>query len=319
MGAFDSATEELWRRVKRPFDPIGAVQAFTGLAPAAARQLVAMRLAGSPEADLLLDHMHETVRSMAIATTSHPVRTTGEVRGPILWSETMSARTSSPGAGNVFICSSPVKAYDTPENRVLAHALTRIRDAAQSIERHPAEPTAGTLSRRARHNGTRAARALEHRTLGGLDRKKPHPRDIKAARSGSRKHRYRFAVAMLERAADPVPGAVIVAITPPRVARQHGLLLALLERLGAAAGTLQVADAGLLSGPVRYLHPDRTGTDALHGILLDGLLLDVPDRSTDPVEAERQLVARAHGHPALVVHGPDDLTRALRLTGFARA
>jgi hypothetical protein len=317
MGTFDTATEELWLRLKRPFDPAGAVQALTGLHPGAARQLVALHLAGSPEADTLLDHMHEIVRAMAIATTSHPVRT-NEVRGPILWSETISARTSSPGAGNVFICSSPVKAYDTPENRVLAHALTRIRDAAQAIERHPAEPTAGTLSRRARHNGTRAARALEHRTLGGLDRKKPHGRDVKAARSGSRKHRYRFAVAMLERAADPVPPAVIVAITPARTARQHGLLLALLERLGPAAGTLQVDNAGLLSGPIRYLHPARAGADGVHGIILDGLLLDVPHANVDPAQEEVDLVARAHGLPALVARGPADVDRALRLTGFAR-
>jgi hypothetical protein len=317
MGLYDTATEELWQRLKRPFEPAAAVQALTGLHANAARQLVALHLAGSPEADLLLDRMHDIVRTLAIATTSHPVRTTGEVRGPILWSETIAARTASPGASGVLICSSPVKAYDTPENHVLAYSLARIRDAAQAIERHPAEPVAGTLSRRARHNGTRAARALEHRTLAGIDRTKPHGRELRAARSGSRSRHYRPAVAMLERAMDPVPAAVIVAITNARAKRQHGLLLALLDRLDPAAGTLQIEDAGVLCGPVRYLHPHRPGPDGVYGILVDGLLLDVPDGDRDPAQAELDLIARANGRPALVVRGPADVDRALRLTGLA--
>src|SRR4051812_32350716 len=268
MGLFDTATEELWVRIKRPFEPAGALHALTGVHPNAARQLVALRLAGSPEADTLLDNMHEIVRSMAISTTSHPVRTLGDVRGPILWSATIAARTASPGAAGVLICSSPMKAYDTPENRVLSHALARIYNAAHAIERNPAEAVAGALSRRARHNGTRAARALEHRTLAGLERAKPNARAMRRARSGPKRRHYQHAVALLERAGDPVPSAVTAATTPPRVPRQHGLLLALIERLGPVAATLQMDDGGLLSGPIRYRHPSRVDPDAVHGILL---------------------------------------------------
>jgi hypothetical protein len=316
MGLFETATEELWVRIKRPFDPAGALHALTGVHPNAARQLVALRLAGSPEADTLLDNMHEIVRSMAISTTTHPVRTLGDVRGPILWSATIAARTASPGASGVLICSSPTKAYDTPENRVLSHALARVYNAAHAIERHPGEAVAGALSRRARHNGTRAARALEHRTLAGLDRKRPTGRELRAARSGSRGRHYRYAVALLDRAADPVPHPVIVAITPGRTARQHGVLLALLERLGPDVGTLQVEDGGLLCGPIRYRQRSRVDPDAVHGILLDGLLLDVPESGADPTQAELDLVARAQGYPALVVRNPADVDRALRLTGL---
>src|ERR1700704_4466723 len=103
------ATVELWRRLVRPFDAASAVEALTGLHSTNARQLVGMHLATSPEADTLLDRMHETVRSLSIATTSSPMRCEGEVRGPILWSETMAARSSSPGAGNAFVCASTPK------------------------------------------------------------------------------------------------------------------------------------------------------------------------------------------------------------------
>src|SRR5688572_17819644 len=125
------ATIELWYRLARPFDAVSAVEALTALYPTTARQLVGMCLATSREADALLDRMHEIVRSLSIATTTVPVRHEGEVRGPILWSETVAARSASPGAGNVFVCASPVKAYDTDQNRVLRFALSRVRDAAR--------------------------------------------------------------------------------------------------------------------------------------------------------------------------------------------
>ena len=180
-------TIELWTRLARPFDPAGAVEAFTGLHPTAARQLVGARLATSSEADQLLDRMHVIVRSLAVATKSSPTRTKGEVRGPVLWSETTAARASSPGASDVFICASPMKAYDTDENQVLVHALATIRDAA-----HAADPTGHAhshdeLVRRARHNGKRAIRALEHRTLASIRPHRPTARALAKARTGLRR------------------------------------------------------------------------------------------------------------------------------------
>src|SRR5262249_44091954 len=79
------ATIELWNRLERPFDPTEAVEAFTGLRRTAARQFVGASLATSREADHLLDHMHEIVRSLAVATSSSPTRSEGDVRGPVLW------------------------------------------------------------------------------------------------------------------------------------------------------------------------------------------------------------------------------------------
>src|SRR5262249_45050838 len=158
----------------------------------------------SREADQLLDRMHEIVRSLAVATTSSPTRSIGEVRGPVLWSETAAARASSPGAGDVYICASPVKAYDTDENQVLVDALGVIRNAARA-----ADPTGHShghdeLIRRARYNGTRAIRALEHRTLASMRPRRPTARAVQKARTGLRARNYRSAVAVIERGADPL-------------------------------------------------------------------------------------------------------------------
>jgi hypothetical protein len=306
-------TTELWSRLARPVDPAGAIEALAGVAPGRARQLVDLGLVTSPEVDRLLDRMHETLRSLAIATTASPVRSVGEIRGPVLWSETVAARSASPGAGDVFICASPVKAYDTDENRVLVHALVRIRSAARTAD--PTAQAAGPdeVLRRARYNGTRAIRALEHRTLASVSRAKPDGRAMRKARTGSKARSYRTAVAVLERAGEPVDVAQVVEHCDEHTRAQHHALLTLLDRLAPDA-PLHL-DAGMLrAGPVHYLHRHRPETNGLSGILLGNLLVDVPDDlDADPVQAEADLLARSHGHPSLVLHSPTDIERALRL------
>jgi hypothetical protein len=308
------ATIELWHRLARPFDAASAVEALTGLHSNTARQLVGMRLATSREADTLLDRMHETVRSLSIATTSSPSRCEGEVRGPILWSETMAARSASPGAGNVFVCASPVKAYDTEENRVLRYALARVRDAARD-----ADPTGHSHGddetiRRARFNGTRAIRALEHRTLASVSKAKPNGRAVQKARTGTRARSYRPAVALLERSFEPIDAESVAEHCDDHTRRQHGLLLAIADRL--QLGHFHVSGQSLETGPLRFVPKQRAGGDDMYGVLLRNLLLDVPDpmNGIDRFQAERNLNARAHDHPVLIVTGLEDVDRAIRLT-----
>jgi len=309
-------TEQLWDQLDRPFEPASAVEAFSGMHPGDARHLVDLGFATSSEVDGMLDRMGETLRSLSIATTSSPTRTTGEIRGPVLWSETIAARSASPGAGDVYICISPVKAYDTEENRVLVHALLRIRDAARTADpaAHPSGPE--DLLRRARHNGTRAIRALEHRTLASVSRDRPDGRAMRRARSGSKARSYRSAVAVIERAHEPITGEEVLEFCDDHTARQHKLLLVLVERLRELGHEdvrhVRVEDGTLRAGPLHYLHQHRSTNDGLYGIMLGNLLLDVPD-GRDPVEAEAALIARAHGHPALVVQTWADVERAIRL------
>ena len=308
------ATVELWYRLARPFDPVSAVEAVTGLSPLSSRQVVGLCLATSREADTLLDRMGEIVRSLAIATTTSPSRYEGEVRGPILWSETVSARSASPGAGAAVVCASPVKAYDTDENRVLRFALSLLRDAARD-----ASPSTPALRdddrvRRARHNGTRAVRALEHRTLSSVSRTKPDGRAVQKARTGSRARIYRPAVELLRRAPALIDAKTVAAHCDDHTRRQHGLLLALADSL--ELGEFRVIGHVLTNHGIRYVHPHRADAEGVHGVLLRKLLLDVPDPTNgiDAAQAERNLVARAGGRPALVVKGLADVDLAVRLT-----
>jgi hypothetical protein len=307
------ATVELWERLARPFEASAAIEAVVGLHPTAARQLVGVELATSLQADELLDRMHEIVRSLAVATTSSPTRTEGEVRGPILWAETIAARSASPGAGNALICASPVKAYDTDENHVLVHALRMIRDAARSAAPAGRGYADDEAVRRARFNGGRAIRALEHRTLASVHLERPTARAVQKARSGLRARNYRAAVAVLERAREPLEAEVVALRCDEHHQRQHGLLLALADRVGERR--FRVDAATLRAGKVRFVPEHRAEAGEPYGVRFGRLLLDVPDPElgNDPGRSELRLVERSLGHPVLVVTGPRDIERALRL------
>lgn len=88
-------------------------------------------MAGSPQAERLLDEFPRTVRGLATSMQIQNERCKGELRGPVLWSETMSARASSFGDPDLYVCMTPSHAYDIDENQVLMAALMAVRNAAK--------------------------------------------------------------------------------------------------------------------------------------------------------------------------------------------
>jgi hypothetical protein len=314
-----TGTAEVWQRLRRPFDPIFAVDALLGLSPASSRQLVGVVLATSQEAEQLLDRMPHTIRSLAVSTTMRPTRCIGEVRGPVMWSETLAARGASPGAADVFICSSAVRAFDTEENRVLAAALAAVRDAGDNVDSVGSDSYDDERLRRARFNGARALRYLEHRTLLEVSRGRPNGRALRRARAGSRRHDYHDAVAMLARAEEPLTLDHVMRFCDQRTRAQHDLLAALIQGLEARDIPVPVLFAGegdIYGGPVRYSHPrKRGGTNRVSGILVGQLLVDVPDRLNDhnPYRAQADLEARADGRRHYLVQTAADIPRAVEL------
>ena len=121
------------------------------------------------------------VRSMAIATTDQPERCVGEIRGPVLWGETMSARSSSAGIPGCSCAPPPRRPTTRDENRVLKAALAVVHRAGRHAEHgmdglHRRRREAGPPQRPARRSPARApdprpgARRAAHRP-----RPAPHP------------------------------------------------------------------------------------------------------------------------------------------------
>jgi len=254
------------RHVAQPHDPVRVTSALLGLPARLCRHLVGTWLATSPEAEGLLTAMPQIVRSLAIATTDRPERCYGELRGPVLWSETMSARSASAGDPGLFVCATTTKAYDTDENRVLKAALAAIAAAGAEADAG-ASVTGGPVvedARRARHNGLQANHLLEHRTLADVPIKAIRGRALQRTRAGSRRGTYEPAVALLRRTGHPWPDGALEALASDATRAQVGVLATLLEEAtqGGVRLALRTSHGQLVAGPVVYDH--------LTGVSVDG-------------------------------------------------
>lgn len=313
-----TSTAAVLERLAQPHDPVRVVAALLGMPTRAARQLVGAALACSREVEALLDAMPHIVRSLAIATTDRPTRCYGELRGPVLWSETMSARAASAGDPGLYVCATTNKAYDTDENRILKAALEVIRVAGRDAE-HGHDTAVDDTIRRARLNGHAASRMMEHQTLTTVPVTRITGRALRRTRAGSRRATYRPALAVLRRSADPVGVEHLDPLIDKHTRARHALLVDVLEAVERAVGSvppLRTAHGGLVGGPVRYHHPGRHDDGQVDGVMVGNVVLDVPHPGDlEHHRSRAQLEERAGALPSVLVLEPSDVARALELAG----
>jgi len=313
--------DDLWSRLSAPFNVLSTVSVLTGLSRSAVGELIGSLVATSAEAERLLDEFPRTIRSLATSMKTQAERCTGELRGPVLWSETLAARASSFGDEDLFVCATPSRAYDIDENRVLVAALLGVRDAGRGAVEHIGghRRYQDPVVRAAIRNANDAARFAEHPSLARVNRGRPGPRALKRTRTGKKKAAYEPAVQTLERLAHPLAPDDVRALCDRRTRAQHKVLMYLVHRLEAGGSRLplfRAEDASLFAGPVQYHHGARAADrNGLAGIVVGQLLVDVPERLTDPdrATAEAALSARAAGRPHLLVMDEDDIDRAVDL------
>jgi hypothetical protein len=321
----DEVFAELYRRMGRPFEVVSALSALVGEPPAAIGQGVGLALATSVEAQVLVDSMPGTVRGLATSLQAHNERCIGELRGPVLWSETMSARASSFGDRDLFICATPTRAYDIDENRVLVAALHLVRRASKDATDHAHGFLDDPVLRHARTVGTGAMRWLDHPSLANITHVRPAPRALRRTRSGKHRSTYQPALDVLDRAVEPVATTDLARWCRPAVRGRHRILLGLIDRLEAdgrrSVPEFRAERGALLAGPLQFFAGRRDGR-GLGGVFLGPLLIDVPAGPVvDRRAAEAELASRSEGRPSFLVVDDDDLdvalARAVELAGAA--
>jgi hypothetical protein len=309
----------IWERLAQPFSMAETIDGLLGLTIKVANQFIGTKIATSPEAETLLDSMTKTMRSLATSMQTHAQRCMGDVRGPILWSETMSARASSNGAEDVFVCATPGRAYDITENQILVYALNGVREGAVQSAIVSDQEYDDALLRRARAQGERARHYLQHPSLRSVSLKAPDGRALKRTRSGKSHKSYQPALDMLERLRAPLSVEELLPYVDRRTKAQHDVLMTFVDKLEAGGTRLPPfrAEAGVVyAGPIQYRHPRTLGNvERLSGIILGNLLVDVPDRLRERSRsrAEFDLKARAQGRRCMVIMNRDDIEEAFTL------
>lgn len=315
------AFDDLWGRLARPIDLVPAVAAVVGLPNKAVGVLVGSTVATSPEADALLDAFPRTIRSLATSMKANAERCIGALRGPVLWSETMSARSASYGDPDLFVCATPARAYDVDENRVLVHGLLQLRDAAElALSSSGDSPAEHRELRVVRDHLALASRYLDHPSLREVSRKRPRARALQRTRTSKHRRFYAPAIRFVERSDQPLAPAEVRYWCDERTRAQHHVLMGVVHRLEHGRGRrlpdFRIEHGALVSENVVYRaarHLGDRSPDA--GIAVGDLLIDVPDRLHDPNRrrATDLLRARARGRQALLVMDERDIDRAVEL------
>lgn len=198
--------------------------------PAEVQELGRIQFLASDSVRQLLDGMPGLVRRLATTSVPDEERSPERVRGPIRWGATYGERAAT-GLPHIYVTAPAKRAFQTPENEVLVHALDAVSQVGRRTGWHRSSSTSlGGLVRARVETADKWRRA---RALTEIERAPVSQRTISRVRSRPRSRRYRPAVDTAVLYRDFVrraePAAVQTAIEQHAlVARDDPVLLELL-------------------------------------------------------------------------------------------
>lgn len=180
----------------------------------------------SSEVRVLLEAMPRLVRRLATTTVLEQESSADRIRGAIRWGPTLSERLAS-GLPHLYVTNPARRAYQTPENELLVHALDAVQTAARATGWH--RSSARGIGSTVRDRGHEADRWLQTRALSEVTRRPITPTVRSRVRAGRAARRYRPALDVFDLHArflrrkdrEAVRGAV----------EQHALLVAAEDKL----------------------------------------------------------------------------------------
>ena len=155
------------------------------------RQLGNVHFILSEQVKRLLAEMPGLIRRLATTTVMDEEWSLERVRGPIRWGQTIGARAAT-GLPHLYITAPADRAFQTPENEVLVHAL----DAITTAGRHAGweQPGRSGIGLDVRDRAMRSERWLQTRMLSSIIRRPVDAKTINRIRAGRSRRRYESAV-----------------------------------------------------------------------------------------------------------------------------
>jgi hypothetical protein len=256
------ATAQLWTRRARGVPAVAYAAALIGGDVGTLTDALSITLAASPEAAALLDGMELRIRTLPTGVDTHPERCIYSVRGPIMWSETITARANALGNEDVFVCSLTGRSFDTVENRVLVAALEAIARADRALRGPTGAKVPADEAARIAATAQEAARWRAHPRLSGVHGGRLSGRDMARLRGGHRMARLANVLAIRARVAEPFVAEDLVGLSDPWTRDIHAFVVHVLEVLSRSVRlpeTFSVSDGGLWCGSVSWRHPEASG------------------------------------------------------------
>ncbi len=256
------ATRALWAGRSHQAPAVVSAAALIGSDTATLHDAVAITLAASDEATALLDGMELRVRTLTTTVETDAQRCVHSVRGPVLWSETITARANALGNDDVFVCMTSARSFDTVENRVLVAALEAIARAERALRTPTGEKVDPAERTRIAEVAAEARRWRAHPRLAAIRGGRLTGRDAARLRSGHRVSRMAPVMAVRSRVAEPFVADDLAGLADPSTRALHGFVLGVTEalrELEVITGTWSASDGGLWSGALSWRHPSADG------------------------------------------------------------
>ncbi len=220
----------------------------------------------SPECEALLDGMDQRLRLLPSTLVDTPERCLHAVRGPVLWSETITARANSFGDEDVFVCRTVRREFDCMENRLLVWLLERAASVGRVLRR---EVTGSGITgfmdpgtqRRTEELAARSKAWRTHPRLISVPPHEPSRMELTKLRRtrGSRLH-VETLLAARKRASQPFSSSEVAALVDASTAAMHEQFLDELRKRCVGEWTLECTQNVLSAHGMRWHHPDNGAT-----------------------------------------------------------
>lgn len=304
-------TTRLWSSFDDETPQRSRLTILCGVPPQLADDVMLLAMARSRPAVRLVARRDEMLRSLAHQTVVATERCVGHVRGPILWSETITAWASGVGVDDVFVCASPRRDFDVVENRLLVWLLQRLVAAGRRASGDGRVFFTREIVERVVTHGHVAQDLLAHRNLRGVTRRRPTGKELRMVRQSRHRATYAVALRLAERVSAPFDADEVRGLCTQTTVEHHRVIGAIADAMaarGLAVPQLRVRGDMVEMGPLRYrnpaIFPDRriSGRSGLYwGDVRVSTIADDP-----PAEGRGEDAA---AHPRVVVASPDDAQR----------
>jgi len=259
VAATDSPTATLWRRRSPRSPAVPSATALTGVETSTLSDATSIALAASDEARALLDGMEVRIRTLPTTVATSSERCVSSVRGPIMWSETLTARANALGNDDVFVCMTTSRSFDTIENRLLVDALNSIAVAARALRGPTGERVDPDEAARIEAIAIEAAGWRGDSRFADVTTRRLTGRAAAHVRGGHRRAWMEPIHAVRSRAREPFWPEDVVGLCDEWTAALHRTVVQVLDALDRPH-LMTLSDGGLWSGPVSFRHPDAPGS-----------------------------------------------------------
>jgi hypothetical protein len=302
-------TAVLWHRRSPRSPAIPSAASLTGIDIATLADANAIALAASEEARVLLDSMEVRLRTLSTTVATTAERCINSVRGPIMWSETITARANALGNDDVFVCMGTTRSFDTVENQLLVEALESIAAAGRALR----GPTGGRVAakdvERIAAAAEEAARWRREPRLAGIKARRLTGRAAAKVRGGHRSGQMSAVLAVRRRSREPFRPGDLVGLSDEWTRALHALVLRVMDAFEHPR-VLTLSDGGLWSGDLSFRHPSAPGRGPAG--------LSVRGRPILGSQSDVAAAPWAHLLPTTGIHisadlGPDEISERLAL------